>query len=132
MVAVLYAFLGVIFITLWRELKRRSQDLETYRPPLLSITLEQGADSKSWQFRTSEITFGRDPTCDCLLEEATVSARHARLYFRQGQWWVEDLQSTNGTFVNDGQVTTPLVLASGDQVRCGQAAFTITISEGGV
>jgi len=132
MVIALYAFLGLILTTLWNDLKRRSQDLTTYLPPLLTLSLEKGEDAEPRQFQTSEITLGRDPACEFPLEDATVSARHARLYYRQGHWWVEDLQSTNGTYINGETVSTPLVLTAGDRLRCGQVSLTINIGEAGL
>jgi pSer/pThr/pTyr-binding forkhead associated (FHA) protein len=132
MVVALYAFLGLVLITLWNDLKRSSQAVSSYLPPLMTISLEKGKEVESRQFQTSEITLGRDPTCECPLEDATVSARHARLYYRQGHWWVEDLQSTNGTYINGELISTPLVLTPGDLLRCGQVSLTLKIGEPGL
>ncbi|MEW6406714.1 MAG: FHA domain-containing protein, partial [Chloroflexota bacterium] len=53
------------------------------------------------------------------------STHHARLSFSRGQWWVEDLESTNGTLLNQELVTAPTVVTPGDQLRCGEATLTI-------
>jgi pSer/pThr/pTyr-binding forkhead associated (FHA) protein len=53
------------------------------------------------------------------LKEDTVSAHHALLIFRGGQWWLEDLGSRNGTKVNEVQVEEPLVVTYGDALRLG-------------
>jgi pSer/pThr/pTyr-binding forkhead associated (FHA) protein len=65
------------------------------------------------------------------LEEKTISARHARLYYEMAQWWAEDLHSTNGTFLNDELIASPMVLTSGDHLRCGEAIFEISIIPSG-
>ena len=68
---------------------------------------------------------GRDPASDLYIEDKTISARHAKLSYHHGQWWVEDLRSTNGTFLNDEPVQEPLVLASGDRLRFGQVQWQV-------
>jgi pSer/pThr/pTyr-binding forkhead associated (FHA) protein len=66
-----------------------------------------------------------------LLDDPTVSNTHARLSYHHGQWWLEDLRSTNGTFLNDEAVASPLVVTDGDVVRCGQVQFTLAPGESG-
>ncbi len=63
---------------------------------------------------------GRDPRCAIVLNDPTVSARHARLEYRDGVWLITDLGSTNGTFVN-GQRVQRQVLRRGDTVQFGRA-----------
>jgi pSer/pThr/pTyr-binding forkhead associated (FHA) protein len=58
-----------------------------------------------------------------VLFRSYASSRHARLYHHGGQYWLEDLQSTNGTFLNDKPVDMPIVLAKGDLVRIGSVTF---------
>jgi FHA domain len=54
-----------------------------------------------------------------------VSAQHARFEARRDGLWVEDIGSTNGTFVNGARVTTPRRLSTGDIVRVGQTDFRV-------
>jgi pSer/pThr/pTyr-binding forkhead associated (FHA) protein len=123
----LYAFLGWAIWTLWRELKQQSrQSSMGLAPPIL---LQELSESETFQFTKPEIIIGRDPAHDISLNDKTVSTQHARLSYHHHQWWLEDLDSTNGTFLNEEPVSTPVVMASGDQVRCGQVVFTITIEE---
>src|SRR5262245_20313234 len=60
-----------------------------------------------------EITIGRRAACEIALRDDSVSGRHARLRRRSGQWEVEDLGSTNGTFVNGRRVDRPQPLRPG-------------------
>jgi pSer/pThr/pTyr-binding forkhead associated (FHA) protein len=127
--ASLYAFLGLAFYLLWRDLQRQAGVVASRQPPALTLARKGGDDPLSQRFNLPEIIIGRDPVCDCVLDDSTVSAQHTRLSFRQGQWWVEDLRSTNGTFLNLDPVAAPLVITSGDELRCGQAALTITVGD---
>lgn len=127
--AALYAFLGWALYILWKDFKRQTGELAGKLPPMLTLFYQTESEVKSYPFNTAEITIGRDPACDCILNDSTVSATHARLYFRQGQWWIEDLHSTNGTFLNQDPVFTPLVIANADQLRCGQVLLTISIQQ---
>lgn len=64
-------------------------------------------------------TIGRGMGSDVLLQDQTISRQHARLTFMGGQWIIEDVNSSNGVFVNNKRIRRPLALAHGDLVRCG-------------
>ncbi len=64
------------------------------------------------------------------LQDETVSAKHARLSFHGGQWWLEDLASRNGTDVNGVPVEQPLVVTYGDDIRFGQVR--VRLQAGGI
>lgn len=69
-----------------------------------------------------EVVLGRSPECHVRLDagvELLVSGRHARLVERDGWWWVEDLQSTNGTFVNGERVNIDRRIDPDDEVQLG-------------
>jgi pSer/pThr/pTyr-binding forkhead associated (FHA) protein len=70
-----------------------------------------------------ELTIGRRPPADVLLLDDAVSGRHARFARHNGEWVVEDLASTNGTYVNGRRLTQPVVLRPGDVVVTGGAAW---------
>jgi pSer/pThr/pTyr-binding forkhead associated (FHA) protein len=81
------------------------------------------------KFKQPEVVVGRDTSCDLILEENTVSAEHARLSFHDGRWWVEDLGSRNGTYLNEELLTTAVVLTSGDFLQLGQVVYQIEIGK---
>ncbi len=70
------------------------------------------------------ITLGRAPDNTIVISDPTISGRHARLYLQGSQWYVQDLGSTNGTFVNNVRVTQYPV-RSGDQIRLGAIVIQI-------
>jgi pSer/pThr/pTyr-binding forkhead associated (FHA) protein len=123
----LYGFLGWALYILWRDLRRQAELLERRQARPLRLVFETGEASASRRFTKSEVIIGRSPACDYLLDDKTVSARHSRLAYHHGQWWLEDLASTNGTFLNGEPVSAPVVLASGDQLRCGQVTGVVEI-----
>jgi len=123
----LYAFLGLALYILWKDLKRQTGEVGRKTPPRLNLAYQDGETIRNYSFSVPELTIGRDISCECIVGDTTVSAQHARLIFQQGQWWVEDLRSTNGTYLNHELVISPLVIANGDLLRLGQAIFTIDI-----
>lgn len=127
--ASLFAFLSLAFYVLWLDIKRQERLMTQKQPPPITLFFKLDDESKPYRFTIPEILIGRDPACDCVINESTVSAQHARLIHRQGQWWIEDLHSTNGTFLNKEPVFTPMVITSGDELQCGQAILTISVSD---
>ena len=62
------------------------------------------------------------------LKDTTVSRRHAELTPDGGRWFLRDLDSSNGTFVNGHPITARVELAAGDQIRCGSTLLVFTIT----
>jgi pSer/pThr/pTyr-binding forkhead associated (FHA) protein len=124
----LYAFLGWAFYTLLQELRQQGNKLSA--PIRLGITIyiliEEGRES-SKHFAQHEIVLGRDTHCDLSVMDEAMSAHHARITHHHGQWWLEDLNSTNGTFLNQEKLTTPAVMITGDEFKCGNTLFSIRI-----
>ena len=60
-----------------------------------------------------------------VLEDEYASSQHARLTPADGRWWIEDLGSRNGTFVDDERLTSPRELNVGDIVRIGQTTLEL-------
>ncbi len=72
-----------------------------------------------------EIRIGRSPACTVQLADSYVSEQHARV-FRQGDTWVvADMGSTNGTYLNQGKVTSPTPLKPGDQLGIGKTVVEV-------
>jgi len=124
----LYAFLGWALYTIWKELRSQGTLLAARKIPGINLTYQIGDQPPSRRYFTqSEILLGRDAHCDISLRDDTVSVRHARLSYHHGQWWLEDLGSTNGTSLNKDKVSIPTVVINGDQVECGKAYININL-----
>ncbi len=74
---------------------------------------------------STPIVIGRSPSSTLVLEDEYASSQHARLTPADGHWWIEDLGSRNGTFVDDERLTTPRELNVGDIVRIGQTTLEL-------
>ena len=124
----LYAFLGWALWNLLRELKQQGDRLATQKKPgiTLSIKSEQGKESQQ-QFLQPQIMIGRDTKCDVSVMDEALSAHHARLTHHHGQWWLEDLNSRNGTFLNREKLNTSAVIITGDQFKCGNTLFDVRV-----
>ncbi|MFN2594553.1 MAG: FHA domain-containing protein, partial [Actinomycetota bacterium] len=74
-----------------------------------------------------ELLLGRDVLTQAnLSEDEKASRQHARIRRdEKGQFVIEDLNSTNGTYVNGERVSSPRVLRSGDEVRIGSTSLTV-------
>jgi pSer/pThr/pTyr-binding forkhead associated (FHA) protein len=73
-----------------------------------------------------ELTIGRSPGCGVAMpEDIYASTVHARLFRRNDQLWVEDLGSTNGTFVNSEQIKKAVRLGKGDLLQIGSTVFEV-------
>jgi pSer/pThr/pTyr-binding forkhead associated (FHA) protein len=126
----LYAFLGWALWNLLREFKQQGDKLATQKKPAITLAIkaDQGKESKR-QFSQPQIMIGRDRKCDITMMDEALSAHHARLTHHHGQWWLEDLNSTNGTFLNREKLTTPAVVITGDHFKCGNTLFSIQVED---
>jgi pSer/pThr/pTyr-binding forkhead associated (FHA) protein len=72
-----------------------------------------------------ELTVGRAAGCQVTLDDTYVSQIHARVFVRDGQVYVEDLGSTNGTYLNRGKVAGPMLVGPGDQLQVGSTVLEL-------
>lgn len=126
----LYAFLGWALFTIWYELRTQGTLLAARKIPGINLNIKIGDQSPTQHyFSQSEILLGRDSHCDLPLPDDTVSVRHARFSHHHGQWWLEDLGSTNGTRLNSDRVSIPTVVINGDLVECGKVSIVINLGK---
>lgn len=90
------------------------------RIPARLVRIE-GIGPQSVELVPPETTLGRDASCHVHINDSSVSHKHARVYHSDGEWYVEDLGSTNGTFVNERPLTHPVMLRPGDVLAVGRS-----------
>jgi pSer/pThr/pTyr-binding forkhead associated (FHA) protein len=74
---------------------------------------------------TSSVLVGRSPSCTLVLDDDYSSSRHARVFPLADGWYVEDLGSTNGTFVGEQRIDGPTRLPTGTPVRVGRSVLEL-------
>ncbi len=137
--ALFYLFLFKLVLAIFRDLRAPvdavRSNVENVESDVSSIRIapDSGGDGAKLIFLsdTNELSIplgnntliGRLPGCHIRINENYVSGKHAIIKYRSGQYWVEDLDSLNGTYLNGTRLTKPAVLANGDLLRIGGASF---------
>ena len=102
---------------------------------MISYQLKMNAGptpGKILQLAKPELFIGRDISNDVVIADADISRKHARLVLQGEGYLLEDLGSTNGTFLNGERLTAPQTLQPGDLIRLGEAVelvFELPVAE---
>jgi pSer/pThr/pTyr-binding forkhead associated (FHA) protein len=108
--------------------RRESIPDPTLAPPAqVRLTVTAGASPTTGReyLLTGPLSIGRSTSCAVCIPDSFVSTHHARITNTQGRWVIEDLGSTNGTFVNGNAITTAQPLTTGDTLTIGNTEFRI-------
>ncbi|WP_338749492.1 FHA domain-containing protein FhaB/FipA [Janibacter alittae] len=79
----------------------------------------------SLPLRDSGVLIGRNPECSLVLDDEFASGRHARIIRAEDGWYVEDLGSTNGTFLGQYRVGDPVPVETGTAIRIGRTVIEL-------
>jgi hypothetical protein len=92
-----------------------------------SLVVVEPADHQGEHYPLGdELTVGRAAGCQVTVDDTYVSQLHARVFSRDGQHFVEDLGSTNGTYLNRTKVSGPMPLQRGDRLQVGNTILEVT------
>jgi pSer/pThr/pTyr-binding forkhead associated (FHA) protein len=140
-----YGLLVLLFLFIWRAMRwvlrglavespagagptrgRRAAAADASAPPPSTLLLHppDGGRPKAIPLDTST-TIGRGAGCELRIDDTYASSEHARIFGRGDAWYVEDLGSTNGTFVNEQRLAAPAMLAPGDKIRVGTTVMEL-------
>jgi len=128
----LYLFLFLVAIIAIRDLRSNAREEPASEKPadlgrLLVVESEVDGALVGQAFDLAPVTsLGRSPTSTVRLLDSYVSADHALLNWRDGRWWLEDLKSTNGTFVNHERVRHLTEAAFGDLIQIGRTTLKLS------
>lgn len=90
-------------------------------PVLVNLTTNE-----TFPINSPNFAIGRAPDNNVVIpEDPYCSGHHARIFWDQGGWWIEDLNSSNGTTVNDELLSAPRKLAPRDVMKIGRTKFAI-------
>jgi len=118
--ALLYAFLWAVVRVLLRDLRAAAREPVAELGRLVVLESPSGEPVPGSTFRLDAVTgLGRDVNNAIVLDDDFVSANHAALTYRGRAWYLEDLGSTNGTFVNGNKVEGLVSVAFGDEIQAG-------------
>ena len=124
----LYLLLVRAFAGLWREM--RSDEAVARRPAGLAFLVVQrthaGGPRAGERLPLRAVTaLGRDAGNDVVLNDEAASARHSIVSFSDGEWWIEDAGSTNGTVVNGTKIWQKERLHYGDELTVGRIGLRL-------
>jgi pSer/pThr/pTyr-binding forkhead associated (FHA) protein len=94
------------------------------RPRSLVVT-EGDEPARTYPMEEEPISIGRADACKVILGDTYVSQVHARVFPKDGEWFVEDLGSTNGTYLNRVKVSAPSQVGVGDEIRIGKTTLEV-------
>jgi pSer/pThr/pTyr-binding forkhead associated (FHA) protein len=134
-----YAFLAILYVFIARAVRAVYVELNppptstraaSSKPPARrakkapnkAVIVEGSANQKSFDL-SGEVIIGRGDTCHVVLKDTYVSQAHARIFSRNDAVMLEDLGSTNGTYLNRRKVTAPVELQRGDKVKIGKTVL---------
>ncbi|MFO0563369.1 MAG: ATPase, T2SS/T4P/T4SS family [Polyangiales bacterium] len=93
------------------------------------VVSEKGGPTKEIDFDKDEVTIGRVPGNDIVLPGNNVSKRHSRVVRQDGRFFVVDLKSTNGTYLNGRRIMTPSPLRAGDKIFVGSFVLVLEAAD---
>ncbi|HEX6130213.1 MAG TPA: FHA domain-containing protein [Actinomycetota bacterium] len=142
--ALKYGLFALLFLFVWRSMRwvirgltvdpnatsagggRRGKDAEAPAAPQPTTLVIGAPNARPRTVRLdASMVIGRAPECDLRLDDTYLSSQHARIFGRNGSWYVEDLGSTNGTFVNEQRLMAPAMVQPGDRIRVGQSTLEL-------
>jgi pSer/pThr/pTyr-binding forkhead associated (FHA) protein len=138
-----FAFLGVLYLFLLWVVRSALRDLRRPAPAREGDKAEEAPEPMGRPVLVHErggglsagvsftlnggVTIGRSPQTDIPIDDRFASGRHARIYERDGFSYIEDMGSTNGTYLNGKRLDTPELLRARDRIRIGDTEFRYAI-----
>ena len=128
----LIGLLFTLFVIIWREYRSMSVQVESRRRSYGQLVVLREIDGRL--MLTGEtypllplISLGRSPTNTIPINDSFASSEHALVAMRNGQWWIEDRKSRNGTLLNDLPITEAMVITHGDIISIGNMKFRLEL-----
>lgn len=130
----LYAFLGAVLILLWRDFRHATTERGATPSTGHLVVLQTGGDETGepalgTRYPLRPVTsIGRAPANTVVIPDTYASSQHALLVQREGQWWLEDRNSRNGTTLNGQRIQASVIVSSGDVIGVGRTQLKLESS----
>jgi hypothetical protein len=122
----LYLFLARLMRALLRDLRAAAREPSDRPGRLVVLESPSGEPAAGRSFGLDVITpLGRDVNNAIVIDDPFASADHAVLTYRGRSWYLEDLDSTNGSFINGQRIDGVAALGFGDEIQIGQVRFRL-------
>ncbi|HIF65845.1 MAG TPA: FHA domain-containing protein [Acidimicrobiia bacterium] len=109
-----------------QNLPRKNRFVRNDRPPRVLVVRTPETLRGQRHNLAEELTIGRAATCDVTIDDTYASQIHARVFRRDNEQVLEDLGSTNGTYLNRQKVASATNLKTGDHLQIGSTVFEVT------
>jgi len=123
----LYLFLILVVRAIYRDVRAPSPPAEKRsgkKRTTPELVLLAGTKNVGARYKLGEhVVIGRSEASGIVIDDTYASQEHARIYRSDDSFFVEDLGSTNGTYVNGRRISYPLSLRSGDRIKIGKTVF---------
>jgi len=138
LLALLYLFFLRVLQAVWSEVsgpksraprqpKAPAGRRRAARPASGTLRIIEPPEQRGHTFPLAdELTVGRAAGCQVTLDDTYISQLHARVFRQDGALYVEDLGSTNGTYLNRAKVAGPMVMKPGDRLQVGSVVMEVT------
>jgi hypothetical protein len=133
-VTIIYLFIFGIIRMIFLDIRRldpRRKNAKVYKNvPYLELLSDKSKlyfdVRSSYPLDADRVVIGRGAECDIAIDDLYLSTKHTQLWFEDDEWYIADMGSKNGTYVNGTRMDKePLILDSGDKIRLGQVEFMI-------
>jgi pSer/pThr/pTyr-binding forkhead associated (FHA) protein len=119
------AALALVALLAARPRVRTAAEIGRVTPMQLDLEIRERGASRSFRGRPP-LELGRDKGAEIVLHDPEVSRRHARFESHEGFVYVEDLKSSNGTFLNGRRITEAIEIRQGDEIDLGTTRILVT------
>lgn len=126
----LLAFLIILFAIVWRGMRQLDRQLQAplVRYGYLTCQRRDSTDSVAERHQLGAFTtLGRSASNSIVVNDDFASAEHARIVLEDGQWWLEDRRSKNGTRLNSAVIDQRTKLSDGDLIGIAKFTYQLTL-----
>jgi len=135
-ITIIYLFIFGIIRMIFLDIRKSETAHKKNKLPKGMASLELMAKKDSFYFNVNNvypldkdvIVIGRGAKCNISIDDLYMSTQHAQLWHEDDEWYIADMGSTNGTYVNSKKMKEkPLILDDGDVIKVGQVEFLVVI-----